>query len=244
MQSLRSMATLALWFSIFDAGQMTISSRTEANQQYVVKQKSVFGERRSTESDVLITADGDRLYGVLVNEVFHLRTPYTSMVLKTRRLAGLTFNTEPLGRTAIVSILGDRFTGYLSDGPLRFVRDDGIEMQIERHFVSKVILAVRPGEDEGFSLSNRILAGDSDEFHGRVIDPRFRMSTRYATLPVVLDDVRLMRIRGKYGGRTEIEFVDGKRLSGGLDPMKFDVLLDIGGRITIDTCAVGLTKLE
>jgi hypothetical protein len=246
MTSLRMMAIVVVWFSFIGAayGQPAIANRMNPYGGSTNEPESVFSEARSTLFDLLITTDGDRLHGVLGNEKFHLHTPYAYLVLETRRLAGLTFNTEPRKRTAIASVLGDRFSGYLEERVLRFVRDDGTPMQLDRRFVSKVILAVRPDERDGLVLTDHFETADVDEFYGRVIDPSFQVTTSYATLPVVFQDVHLMRIRGLYGRRDEVEFADGKQFSGWLAPRKFEVLLDIGVRVTIDTCAVGLTKLE
>lgn len=246
-----------MWCRLFAAVTLALVSASHAHAQLKMWETyhneaysselpgRILNELRPTQGDLLILTNRDRIYGTVLTKQFHLRAPYGNLTVDADKVAAMSWNVEPAGRAAIASVLGDRFTGYIEEDALDFVTTGGTKMRIERRFVYKVIFAVRPNETAKIVPTDVFVAGNCDAFSGRLVDPQFVIATPYLDgLPLNLVDLKTVAISGRYSTHTEVTLIDGGLLQGRIEPTKFDIELDIGGRITFDASVLGHTKIH
>jgi hypothetical protein len=204
----------------------------------------VMSEVRSPDHDMLFLTNGDRLYGKLKNERLTLRTPYSRLELETAKLAALSWRNEPLGRAAVISVLGDRFSGVLEEDRLEFELTQGITIQVTREQVVKVIFRTRPKETAGVNPKWVFLLGNTDSFSGQLLTDAISLQTDYASLPIALDQLRTAWIPGRCDRESWVELRNQESLRGEFVPRQLEVELDLGGRIVVDTATAGFTKIQ
>ncbi|MFM9067154.1 MAG: hypothetical protein ACKOUR_07485 [Planctomycetota bacterium] len=204
----------------------------------------VLSEVRSPDHDVLFLTNGDRLHGKLKNERLTLRTPYTRLELDTAKLAALSWRNEPLGRAAVISVLGDRFSGVLEEDSLEFELAHGVTVQFTREQVVKVIFQTRPKETAGVNPKWVFLLGNTDSFSGQFVTDTIALQTSYASIPLALDQLRTAWIPGRCDRESWVELRNQESIRGAFAPRQFEVELDLGGRIVVDTATAGFTKIQ
>lgn len=204
----------------------------------------VLSEVRSPDHDMLFLTNGDRLYGKLKNERLTLRTPYTRLELQTAKLAALSWRNEPLGRAAVISVLGDRFSGVLEEDRLEFELAQGTTIHVTREQVVKVIFQTRPNETAGVNPKWVFLLGNTDSFSGQWVTDAIALQTQYAALPISLDQLRTAWIPGRCDRESWVELRNQESMRGEFAPRQIEVELDLGGRIVVDTATAGFTKIQ
>lgn len=204
----------------------------------------VLSETRSPDHDMIFLTNGDRLHGTLKNERLHLRTPYTRLELPTVKLAALSWRNEPLGRAAVISVLGDRFSGHLEEDTLEFEMAQGGTVQFTRDQVVKVIFQARPKETAGIVPQWAFIVGNTDSFSGKFLIDSLSLQTQYAAVPISLEELKTAWIPGRCDRESWVELRDQASVRGAFVPRQVEVELDMGGRIVLDTATASFTKIQ
>jgi formylglycine-generating enzyme required for sulfatase activity len=195
---------------------------------------AVLDVQRLPDKDLILLRTGDRLGGQLANPAFLLQTPETNLTFPTATIAAIDLTDHRTALTSIITVNGNRFTGFLANAPFVLQIDpSGPDSTIHPHQVLKVILRHQPQPPSLKSGNTLAQLHNGDFFTGQLLDPRFLAEDGRTdwTWPGGADAILTFPQISSEGALLELTPGDLQRLTLNQTHLEFD--LDLGFRLHI-----------
>lgn len=227
----RAVVMIGLLLGVAVVGQLAPARGAE---QALPGWTEVFGQERSAETDVIHLRDGTKLQGQVLNESFTIHTPYGMVTIPVSRCAGVS-NLRASGNTeTIITVNGNRLSGLISDGTIRFRTSSGTSADMRRERADLILLK-RRGDERGFlrnTNADLFVARNGDLLTGRIVEPVLKVRTAKDEVALAVADIQEM------GGSAETNRTalflkrDGNLLEGRLVTDEITLELDSGATLT------------
>ena len=193
----------------------------------------VFDMERSTESDVLILRNGDRLVGSILNDGFGIHTFYGPLNFKSELVAGIDLEGGDSHIEAIITVNNNRFSGFLDDTVFSVKLDSGPLVQVRRERVAKVVFHLREGERDGLKEGRFLELKNGDYFSGTILNKMIIVAAAYGDVPVKLDTIESISITGGSFPVVKVAQTNDTVVQGALKTEDIEVMLDVGSMVKI-----------
>lgn len=197
----------------------------------------VLDVKRMPDTDILILRTGEKLTGSFPNQTFRFKAAYADLEIPARMIAGIDLEGEFSTQEAIVTVNGNRFSGFLHEPAFVLRQDDGSQIEVRREKVAKAIMRVRGEEREGTqqqpsnSLTLRLKNGDV--LSGVLLEPPVLVDANNAKVPFQLKDAETIALSHGKTHRAVVRLRNGELLQGALEAEDIDLQLELGPRIRI-----------
>lgn len=201
---------------------------------------------RPSNTDILLLRNGDKLTGTVLNEKFSIRTSYAKITLNNRIIAGIDLEGGANNIEKIITVNNNRFSGFIDDSVFVFKLQNGVQIEVRREKVLKVVFRVREAERRGIPQRQFITLKNGDYFSCSILNEKLIIATTYAKVPLNLNDVESVTLIGGENPLTKVLMLNGDLLQGVLETEDIEVELDVGStakiykdRIDVIYCQIG-----
>jgi formylglycine-generating enzyme required for sulfatase activity len=191
--------------------------------------------KRSAEHDQLIMSDGQSRVGAVLNDSFQLHTSHGPITIPTTRLAALDLTRQSSGIEAIVSVAGDRLSGFLVETNLIFRPAGEAEADsFRRESISKVVFRLRTDEATDLRQHHLIVLRNGDFCTGRLQPGELAFTTAGGgPRRFRVETTESIRLPPTPGASARVEFGSGEAWEGTLSPTDLEIELDVGFKLRV-----------
>jgi hypothetical protein len=161
---------------------LSLGARTEEDLAQVFREERPQG----AGNDRMELLSGEVLRGRILAEEFELVTPYADLRLPASLVVGLDMGSLPGGVHELITVHGDRYSGFVRTGSVRFALE-GLRdpLQIRRERVRRLVYGRRGSERHGATPPHNFVLRNGDRFHGELQgDEDWLLDLGFAQVPV------------------------------------------------------------
>ena len=193
----------------------------------------VLDTERLENADILLLKNGDKLTGTVLNENFSIRTSYAHIVVESKYIAGINLEGGANNIESIITVNNNRFSGLIDDAFISFKLTSGLQLEIGREHLLKIIFRQRPQETAGMKWRQFIQLKDGDYFHGQILTKDKTISTTYAKIPLDFETIESITLAGDANQLTIVKMTNGDTVQGTLEMENIEIELDVGSVIEV-----------
>jgi len=157
-------------------------ARTEGDLVEVYREQRPEG----AGDDRMELLSGEILRGQILSEEFELVTPYVDLKLPANQVAGIDMGSLPGGVHELITVHGDRYSGFVRTGTIKF-QLEGLQepLQIRRERVRCLVFGRRGSERHGGTQPHTFVLRNGDRFHGELLgEGDWLLDLDFARVPV------------------------------------------------------------
>ena len=193
----------------------------------------VLDSERSSNTDIILLRNGDKLTGTILNKAFGIRTSYASLSFNNGMIAGIDLEGGANNIEAIITVNNNRFSGFIDDPVFVFKLQSGTQVEIRREKVLKAIFRVREAERSGIPQRQFIILKNGDFFSGKVLTEKLTLGTTYAKISIQLRETESITLIGANNPLTKVLLRNQDTVQGVLETEDIEIELDVGPKVAI-----------
>jgi len=183
--------------------------------------------------DLLRLKNGDLLTGTVLNKSFTLRTSYAELHLAKEILATLRFVGGRENITQLILINGDKFSGFILEGKVKFKIKGGSSIEVRIEKVETIGFGYKAGEPRRFPKLAEITLTNGDLLSGKILNPSFTIATDYGKVEIKSSDIRKIENLRTEKSLMKITLQNGDMVKGQIEEDDFIIDLALGPTIKV-----------
>ncbi len=182
-------------------------------------------------SDLLLTDEGRKFTGALLNESISLRTAYATLRLPKAAIARIDLADPRQGLDSVETVNSNRFTGFLDDPSLTFRSDTGDVVKVRTEKVAEVILGSSHKEIPASGIW--IYLKNGDRLSGELLTETLNLRTANTELKIARNDLTALLMTADGSSGATVLLRNGTVLNGTLATEEARIKLDLGQTVTL-----------
>jgi outer membrane protein OmpA-like peptidoglycan-associated protein len=182
-------------------------------------------------ADLIVTKDGDKLFGKILNPQVALYCPYGQIVIRNDFLKKLTFDENRPSLASIQSINNDVFSGTLLTDQFQILLAQG-----EQKSIGKSIIRMIKMDTHGpsYKITTAVFSmKNNDKFSGKVLTSDWKIKTGYMITLVKRDTINRIEMLPDRQDDVKILLDNGDLITGELMEEHIQVVPDVIAQLTL-----------
>ena len=195
-----------------------------------------------SSADLIVTKNGDRLFGKIQNQYFALYSPYGQIVCGYDFLKIITFDENKSAQGSFQSINNDRFSGTILIDNFNITLEDGEQRSISRNNIKRIQIDT---QGPSYSITTAIVTMlNNDKFSAKLITEDFKVNADYMVKLIQRDSINRIEMPLNGKGNAKILLNNGDLISAELFAEQIDVAPDAIGELTLGKSTIRSIQLN
>jgi ABC-2 type transport system ATP-binding protein len=180
------------------------------------------------DPDLLWLHEGDPVTGRFENQTLELQTPYGRIQLPIDRVSEVRLATGPHQIDTVITVNGNRFSGFLADPVFTLRPQLGPALALHRDLVTRLVLGGREETPSLIASGLIFLLRNGDTLSGHLAGDHVRLTTPYLEMRIAADEIESVSFAHHQPLLASLRSADGRSVDGLWPDQDLEVVLELG----------------